>query len=107
MELQDYIAQQIKARPVEATITRKVIRALKAAGKPVTHVFDGGEMVEVRTEQDILTEVFNLDDSYLYTADGSWVRLTGGNEYDMVCDYTTDLEEALKPVDEWIEKNED
>ena len=107
MELQDFIAEQIKARPVEAKITRKVIRALKAAGKPVSHVFDGGEMVAVRTEQDVLTQVFNLDDSYLYTEDGSWVRLIGGNEWDMICDYTLDLEEILEPVSIWIGDNED
>lgn len=106
MELQDYIAKQIAARPVEAKITRKIVRALKAAGTPVTRVFDGGEMVKVSTEQDILTEVFNLDISWLYTKDGSWVMLVGGNEWDMLSDYTLSLEEALKPVEAWIEKNE-
>lgn len=107
MELQEFIAEQIAARPIEAKITRQVIRALKAAGKPVKSVFDGYEMVPVRTEQDILTQVFNLDESWLYTEDGSWVFLVGGNEWDMISDYTVSLEEALEPANEWVRKNED
>jgi hypothetical protein len=34
------------------------------------------------------------------------VFLVGGNEYDMISDYTIDLEAALKPVFAWIEKND-
>ena len=107
MELQEFIAEQIAARPIEAKITRQVIRALKVAGKPVKFVFDGYEMVPVRTEQDILTQVFNLDESWLYTEDGSWVFLVGGNEWDKISDYTISQEEALEPANEWVRKNED
>lgn len=107
INLQDFIAEQIKARPVEAKITRKVVRALKAAGKPVTRVFDGYEMVSVQTERDVMEQVFNLDEARLYTADGSWVFLVMGNEWDLICDYTTDIEDVLKPVNDWIADNED
>jgi hypothetical protein len=107
INLQDFIKEQIKARPIEAKITRKVVRALKAAGTPVVKTWDGYESEKVETMQDVLEQAFNLDEVYLYTADGSWVRLVMGNEYDLICDYTTDLEDALQPVNDWIEKNQD
>jgi hypothetical protein len=106
MELQDFIAEQIAARPVEATIVRKVIRALKAAGDPVVKVNDGYDEVETSTEKGILSEVFNLDEATLITHDGSFVFLTMGEGYDLICDHSVNLEDALKPVSEWIEKHE-
>lgn len=106
MELQEFIAKQIAARPVEATIVRKVIRALKAAGDPVVKTSDGYEEAETSTEKGILSEAFNLDEVTLITESGSWVFLTMGEGYDLVCDHSIDLEDALKPVQDWIEKHE-
>lgn len=106
MSLTDWTKRQIAGRPIEATITRKVIRAMKEAGKPITVVFDGGERVKVEGEHAILNEVFNLDEAYLITEDGSWIRLVLGNEYDIVCDYTTDLEEILSPISDWCSARE-
>ena len=45
--LTDWAKRSMQGRPTEATITRKVIRAMKDAGKPITVVFDGGERVAV------------------------------------------------------------
>lgn len=109
MALSEFVAGQVKARPIEATMVRKIARALKAAGKPVvragyTYGFNE-EHVSVRTENDMLEEVFAYDDSILITEDGSWVRLVMGQEYETLTDYTTNLEEALAPVSEWIDKN--
>lgn len=104
INLQEFIAEQIKARPIEAKIVRKVVRALKAAGTPVVKTWDGVETTKVSTEKDIMTEAFNLDEVWLYTADGSWVRLTMGNEWDLITDYTLSLEEVIEPVSEWIDK---
>lgn len=104
--LTDWAKRSMEGRPTEATITRKVIRAMKDAGKPITVVFDGGERVKVDGEHAILNEVFNLDESYLITEDGSWIRLVMGNDFDIICDYTTNLEDILQPVHEWIERRE-
>ncbi len=104
--LTDWAKRSMQGRPTEATIARKVIRAMKDAGKPITIVFDGGERVAVDGENAILNEVFNLDESYLITEDGSWIRLVMGNDFDIICDYTTNLEDILQPVHEWIERRE-
>lgn len=104
--LEAYIAGQIEARPIEAQIIRKIVSALAEAGTPVTKTWDTVDIERVKTEQEILTVAFNLDEVYLLTGKGSWVRLTMGEEWDLICDYTTNLEEALKPVMEWIARNE-
>jgi hypothetical protein len=104
--LTDWAKRSMAGRPTEATITRKVIKALKDAGQPVTIVFDGGERTPVDGKNAILNEVFNLDESYLITEDGSWVRLVMGNGYDIVCDYTTNLEDILQPVSDWCAERE-
>ena len=100
-DLTAWAKRGIEGRPVEATVTRKVIKALADADKPVTVVFDGAERTPVTDTNSILNEVFNLDEAFLLTADGSWVRLVMGNGYDIVCDYTTNLEEILAPTSEY------
>lgn len=102
-----FIDEGIASCPTEAKILRKIIRALKKAGTPVVSVFDGAEYVDVETERQVFEQVFNLDESFLYTADGSWVRFTMGNEQDCITDYTTDLEDRLSLVNEWIERKFD
>lgn len=113
-ELTDWAKRSMEGRPTEATITRKVIKALTDGGYTITHVFDGGERVPVEGKNAILNEVFNLDECYLIAANNSpcaefatsWVRLVMGNEYDIVCDYTTDLEQILQPVSDWCAERE-
>lgn len=107
MNLQDFIAKQIAARPLEATLVRKIVRALKAAGDPIVKIYDGEEFVKVKTEQDVLNEAFNLDGLRLHTASGSWVYLVMGQGVEALADYTIDLEEALEPVSVWIDKKMD
>jgi hypothetical protein len=91
---------------VEKKIVRKAIRALKSAGTPVVNVFDGEELVPVSTEAEILDAVFSVDESRMITADGDWVYVVLGNDYDCLSDYTLDLEEALNPVYDWIDKHD-
>lgn len=98
---------QMHYRPIETRIVRKVIRALKAAGTPVTAVFDGEEKTPVRTEQEAMVEVFGLDMAWLMTEWGSWVVIVIGNRWEAISDYTLDLEAALAEVEAWIAKNQD
>jgi hypothetical protein len=55
----------------------------------------------------ILAELFEVDDEYLGVfkpADNriGWVRFVYGNDgYDVISDYTVNLEEVLKPVNEY------
>jgi len=104
MRLSDWAKRSMQGRPTEATITRKVIRAMKDAGRPITVVFDGYERVRVDGEHAILNEVFNLDEAYLITEDGSWIRLVMDNDYEIVCDYTVNLEDILQPINDWCDQ---
>lgn len=105
MEFQAFINREIAARPIEADIVRRVIAALAEAGTPVVNVWDGVESTPVVTERDIMEQVFNLDEAYLYTTSGAWVRLVMGNEWDLIADYLISLEEALDPVQKYIAQN--
>lgn len=91
--------------PIEAKIIRKVVRALKANGTPVIAVGDGYDEEKATTEQEIFEQVFNLDISWLMCNDGNWVMIVLGNEWDVISDYTLGIEDAMKPIDEYIDKN--
>jgi hypothetical protein len=106
MDFQAFINKAIADNPIEAKLVRKVVRALAKAGHPVSSVWDGVETTSVRTERDIMEQVFNLDEAFLQTEDDNWVRLTMGNEWDVITDYTTDLEAALQPVSDYIDKHQ-
>ena len=100
--LRTFIDGQIAARPLEATAIRKLYTVLK----PVS-LWDGEEESKITSQRDFLDAAFNLDEFIAYNKDDSWVRITMGEGCDMLTDYTTDLEEALKPFEAWLEKNED
>lgn len=106
MALTPFTRSTVEALPVEARLVRKVFKALKDAGKPVTHVHDGEELVPVKTRDDVLEVVFSVDASRIMTEDGSWVLIILGNGWDVVSDYTTNLEDALKPVNDYAMENE-
>lgn len=99
---EEFIANAIENSPVEASIVRRIYKALEKAGTPVISVFDGEEYTNVSSIEEVLQIVFNLDESYLHT-EGSWVRLIMGQDWDTICDYGTSLEDALKPVNSWIQ----
>lgn len=106
-DLQSFINGQIAARPVEATLIRKVYRALKAAGNPVVNVWDGEENNPIASERDLLEQAFNLDELTLYTQSGAFVFIVMGQGAEGLTDYNVSLEDALEPVSEWIDKNLD
>lgn len=102
-EFAAFIDRGIANNPIEADILTRTVEALAAAGTPVTSVYDTDEDVPVTDLRSIQEQVFNLDEAYLRTANGSWVRFIMGNEEDVICDYTVDLEAALQPVNDYIE----
>lgn len=101
--LRAFLDESMAHRPLEVKMVKKIVKALREAGTPVVAVWDTEEEEAVNTTQNVLDIVFNLDEAWLLTADRSWVRLSMGEGFDMICDYTVDLEEALKPVNEWVE----
>lgn len=104
-DLKTFIDKAIEQNPIEAKVIRKIIRALKASGTPVVSVWDTEQDNPVKTERDIMEQVFNLDVAYLYTESGAWVMVVMGNEWDVISDYTLSLEAALKPVNDYVTSN--
>ncbi|AUX82709.1 hypothetical protein PBI_KNOX_60 [Microbacterium phage Knox] len=104
-DFKKFIDDAIAASPVEAKLTRKVYRALRAAGQPVVAVWDSEERVPVKNEREMLEQVFNLDVAWLITENGDWVMLVRGNEWDLISDYTVAVEPDLQSVFDYIEKN--
>lgn len=100
-----FIDENMDHNFIEATIVRKIIKAAASAGTPFVQVFDTEEWVDVDGEREILEQVFNLDECWLYTADRDWVRIVLGNEWDCIVDYNVSFEETLAPVNTWIERH--
>lgn len=100
-----HVREQMAYHPTEAKIVRRVIRALKKAGTPVVAVWDAEEMSYATLERDLTELVFNLDEAWLMAEGCGWVRITLGNEWDAITDYTLDLESALAEVEAWIADN--
>jgi len=86
---------------------RQTIRALRAAGYELTEVFDGEDRVLVQTEADALDAITAVEDAYLFVTHSAdpvphtWVRFVLGNDpEEVVCDYTTNLEDVIGPLTE-------
>jgi len=96
--LEQYIAEAIARRPLEAAYVRRIVEALDANGTPVVAVDDTEEREPVANADDVLNIVFNLDEAYLLTESGAWVRLVMGEYPDTICDYAVSLDPALDPL---------
>jgi hypothetical protein len=103
-QTQRYIEAQIAARPIEVGIIRRIWDALEDAGSPVVTVWDGEERTGVHDLEGVFELVFNLDVVWLETKAG-YIFLAMGEEWDIICDYSTSLEDALAPVNAYIGKN--
>lgn len=99
---------------LEEKVAGKVVRALLAAGYFVSvHDGEAFTLSKSRDAKALIAALFTSDDDRLFvrTAPGEahfgWVWLVYGNSgWDLVSDYTTNLEAALKPVFAWIDNNE-
>lgn len=105
----------VKARiKLETEIVTKAIDCLLKAGYAL-RVNDGEVTTTPRTtDRDVLLKAIQTtDEDYLYVYKSvaaepkiGWVRLTYGNDgWDVISDYTTNLEEALKPVNDYVAEN--
>lgn len=102
-------------RQVERDIATRTIRALLDAGY-VLSVHDGEEEYPMSTDPaQILRDMMQTDEDYLLVypplvqdrrgrADAGWVRFVYGNSgYDVISDYTTNLEAILQPVNAYAD----
>lgn len=98
---------------VEQLIVTKVVDLALAAGYRVS-VDDGGEELPITKERaEVLNQLVNTDEDrlYVYRADidrpFGWVYFVYGNDgFDVISDYTTNLEELLAPAHELANKLE-
>lgn len=93
---------------LEKKIVHKLLKAVIEAGYTVA-VDDGEETSEHTADiPAVMAIVFNLDDCYLRLKNGAlsgWICLVFGNDgHDCINDYTTNLEELLKPVNAYADK---
>lgn len=98
---------------IEQEMVTKVIDALLAAGYFLsTDIQEDARPAKPTNDRTvILAEMMEVDDEYLgvYRANEhltpvSWVRFVYGNDgYDVVSDYTTNLEEIMKPINEYAD----
>ena len=100
---------------IDKLIARKVAEALIAAGMPVTVDYNDGEppLVQSTDVDKILEEAFAVDECWYLVKPGKdgmydhmvyFIWGNGNCGWDAITDYSTALEEVLKPVNEWIEK---
>ena len=84
---------------------RQTIRALVADGWTLDRVEFGDEPEPVRNETEALAIITDLDDAFLVVTRGEesgWVRFVMGNEpYEVVCDYTINLECVTRLTSGW------
>lgn len=100
-----FIDDAIDAHFVEATIVKRLIKTLKAAGNPIVKVDDREEATDVKSKRDILEQVFNLDECFLITKSGGYIFFVMGNEWDCIADYNVGLEADIQPVLTFIDRH--
>jgi hypothetical protein len=102
-----------KRQRMERQVVRAAIDAALAAGYTLA-VFDGEEVhPKSRDRKAIFAEMFATDDEYLMVygaADGQrlgWMRFIYGNDgWDVLADYTVNLEPLMPAVNELTDKLE-
>lgn len=109
-------------RRIEIRIVRRVIRDLLKAGYKLHAVENDWpgeeENIDIDNGVPALDYLFNLDEERVYVVNppaeikpgegaGSWVYFVFGNDgYDVISDYTVNLEHVIEPISKWIDKQE-
>lgn len=99
---------------VEQDIVTKLVDALLKAGY-VLRVNDGEDSYPEATQDraTVLEQLGEVDDEHIEVGTPvtsgkpkrvGWIRLVYGNDgYDVISDYTTNLEEVLKPINDYAD----
>ena len=91
---------------VEHDIVTRTVDALADAGYALKEQEDGNYS---DTREQLLALLFDLDDALLLVSRGNggadgWVRFVFGNDgYDVISDYTTNLESVLAPINAYAD----
>lgn len=99
---------------IEKLIFRATIKAALAKGYCVSIINNGGDEPEIRRSnslKDIMKAFCLTDDDRIYLHKDkdskafAWIWFVYGNDgYDVISDYTTNLEEFLTPINELSDK---
>jgi hypothetical protein len=103
--LDEFITRQItawKGKP-EQRILSKIWTEFNKAGNPIKFVDDTEEINPVDNREEFFYQVYNLDEFFLLTATGQWVRIVMGNDWDCVVDYVLSLEATMTDINEFVE----
>lgn len=114
--LSDIADRNVRIRAsIERRIVRKTVDALLAAGYALQTDQGGGELTPATPTRDrevIFDALVETDDEHLLATKGDeqqgvkhtkgWVYFVYGNDgWDVISDYTTNLEQVLEPVNEY------
>lgn len=110
-------------RRIEIRIVRRVIRDLLKAGYKLHAVENDwpGEEENIQIDNGVpaLDYLFNLDEERVFVSSpdteikpgygtGTWIQFVFGNDgYDVLSDYTVNLDHVLTPINEWVDKLEE
>ena len=100
----------VKARmAIERRIVKRAVKDLIEAGFPLS-VYDGeNESAKTSTDYKLLHDaLMETDEDFVNVWENGkrigWVRFTYGNDgYDVISDYTVNLEDALKSVNDFAD----
>ena len=115
--IRDYAPSIRGIKAAERAICRKAIRALHAAGYTLrVDAGEGWETPRVAPGEGcdtLMRALFNLDEAWLCVfaplanKHFAWVRFVFGNDgWDVISDYTTNIEATLAPVNEYARSHE-
>lgn len=108
---------------VEQKIVRKIVKALLKAGyflRTDEQTHDPRPNIPTDSAEEILKEMMEVDDEFLGVwkpqditlgmtgRPMGWVRFVYGNDgWDVISDYTTNLEAIIDPICDWVSKTYD
>lgn len=93
----------------ERRIARRLVIRLLKEGFDLS-VFDGEETVVHKSEDAnaVWDAMGSTDMDYIHVWKANkhvgWILLIWGNDVDLISDNTTNLDEILKPIEEWAER---
>lgn len=90
---------------VELRVVHHFIKAAHKAG----YTMSSDEHKKSMTERELIDAIFDLDECYLSVWKNDtrvgFVELVMGNDgYDVICDYSINLNSLMGPIEEWIAK---
>lgn len=99
------LSQHDPAVRTRALLELEIVHGLIDAAETHGYFFRVEEEPRAKSAEDLIYQLFDLDDATLLVFDGGkeigWIRLVFGNSgYDLISDYSTNLESFLSPVNE-------